>query len=400
MATAIRMPQLGMIMTEGTLAKWHKEPGAPVKQGDPLAEITTEKISYELEAPESGIFHPAVNEGDVVPIEQLIAHILQQDEPVPEPPSPKPVPVSQANAVAPIPGVHRAQSGPEVRAAPSARKLAARLGIDITQVLPARPGGRIVEADVKAYAESRASASTSASAKTDHLGLPPGLPTPSKIEPLAGIRKAIASNMRRSVSNAAQLSFHIEVDMTAATALRKERGRGEAVSLSTADVVMKACADALLKNPRLNTILSDGKVYYFEEINIGLAVALNDGLIVPVIRNAEAKSIKELAAERKDLSERARSNKLKSDELTGGTFSLTVLGTVDGFTPLLYPGQSAILGVGRIAKKPVVVGDEIVVREMTTISLTVDHQVVDGAPASAFLRRVKQLLEHPEHLFY
>ena len=395
MATAIRMPQLGMIMTEGTLAKWHKEPGAPVKQGDPLAEITTEKISYELEAPDSGIFHPVVNEGDVIPIEELIAHILQEGESLPETPTPKPVVASQAAPVASAPRTTRAQSGADVRAAPSARKLAAKLGIDIAQVPPARPGGRIVEADVKAYADTR----PSTPAKAEESGLPPGLPEPSKVEPLAGIRKAIANNMRRSVSNAAQLSFHIEVDMTEATALRKERSKSADISLSAADIIMKACADALLKNPRLNTVLSDGKIRYFDEVNMGLAVALNDGLLVPVIRNAESKSILQLAAERKDLSERARSSKLKADELTGGTFSLTVLGTVDGFTPLLYPGQSAILGVGRIAKRPVVIGDEIVVRETATLSLTVDHQVVDGAPASAFLRRVKQLLEHPQQLF-
>ena len=389
------MPQLGMIMTEGTLAKWHKEPGALVKQGDPLAEITTEKISYELEAPESGIFHPAVSEGDIVPIEELIAHILQEGEPVPEISTPKPVTPPQPVPVASAPRTAPTQPGAEVRAAPSARKLAAKLGINISQVPPARPGGRIVEADVKAYAETGASTPS----KPEDRSLPPGLPEPSKVEPLAGIRKAIANNMRRSMSNAAQLSFHIEVDMTEAASLRKDRSRGEAISLSAADIVMKACADALLKNPRLNTILSDGKVHYFDQVNMGLAVALNDGLLVPVIRNAESKSVTQLAAARKDLSERARSSKLKADELTGGTFSLTVLGTVDGFTPLLYPGQSAILGVGRIAKKPVVVGDEIVIREMATLSLTVDHQVVDGVPASAFLRRVKQLLEHPEGLF-
>ena len=395
MATAIRMPQLGMIMTEGTLAKWHKEPGAPVKQGEPLAEITTEKISYELESPESGVFHPVVNEGDIIPIEELIAHILQEGESVPETPARKPVVASRAAPAASTPRTVRAQPGAEVRAAPSARKLAARLGIDISEVPPARPGGRIIEADVKAYAETR----TSVSPKAEGSGLPPGLPEPSKVEPLAGIRKAIAANMRRSVSNAAQLSFHIEVDMTEPTALRKERSKGEEVSLSAADIIMKACADALLKNPRLNTILSDGKVHYFDQVNMGLAVALNDGLLVPVIRNADSKSIAQLAAERRDLTERARASKLRADELTGGTFSLTVLGTVDGFTPLLYPGQSAILGVGRIARKPVVVGDEIVIREMATFSLTVDHQVVDGAPASAFLRRIKQLLEHPRQLF-
>ena len=262
---------------------------------------------------------------------------------------------------------------------------------------PARPGGRIVEADVKTYAEGQASAPSPK--KDEKAVLPSGLPTPSRIVPLAGIRKAIATNMRRSVSNAAQLSFHLDVDMTQVTALRRKHSRGSDVSLSATDIIMKACAEALLKNPQLNTVLSDGKVYYFDQVDIGIAVALNEGLVVPVIKNVQAKTVKELASERKDVSGRARDGKLKADEMTGGTFTLTVLGTVDGFTPLLNPGRSAILGVGRVAKKAVVVGDEIVAREMATLSLTVDHQVVDGAPASAFLRRLKQLIEHPEALF-
>ena len=397
MATAIRMPQLGMIMTEGTLAKWHKRAGTTVQQGEPLAEITTEKISYELESPESGIFQPVVNEGDVVPIEELIAHILKEGETVPEAPASKPAGGMATPAASVAARGARTQASGEVRAAPSARKLAASLGIDITLVPPARPGGRIVEADVKAYTEGRGSAPSPE--KDDKATLPHGLPTPSRIVPLAGIRKAIASNMRRSVSNAAQLSFHLDVDMTEVTALRREYSRGNDVPLSAADIIMKACAEALLKNPQLNTVLSDGKVHYFDQVDIGMAVALNEGLVVPVIKNVQAKTVTELASERKDISGRARDGKLKADEMTGGTFTLTVLGTVDGFTPLLNPGRSAILGVGRVAKKPVVVGDEIVAREMATLSLTVDHQVVDGAPASAFLRRLKQLLEHPDSLF-
>ncbi len=397
MATAIRMPQLGMIMTEGTLAKWHKGPGTTVQQGEPLAEITTEKISYELESPESGIFHPVVNEGDVVPIEELIAHILKEGEPVPETPASIPAGAMASPAASVAARGARTQASGEVRAAPSARKLAASLGIDITLVPPARPGGRIVEADVTAYAEGRGSAPSPE--KDEKATLPPGLPTPSRIVSLAGIRKAIASNMRRSVSNAAQLSFHLDVDMTEVTALRREHSRGNDVPLSAADIIMKACAEALLKNPQLNTVLSDGKVHYFDQVDIGMAVALNEGLVVPVIKNVQAKTVTELASERKDISGRARDGKLKADEMTGGTFTLTVLGTVDGFTPLLNPGRSAILGVGRVSKKPVVIGDEIVAREMATLSLTVDHQVVDGAPASAFLRRLKQLLEHPDSLF-
>ena len=338
-----------------------------------------------------------VNEGDVVPIEELIAHILKEGEPVPEAPAPKSgVLPETAVSSAPSRGP-KTQANGNVRAAPSARKLAAKLGIDIALVPPARPGGRIVEADVKTYAEAQASAPSPK--KDEKAVFPSGLPTPSRIVPLAGIRKAIATNMRRSVSNAAQLSFHLDVDMTQATALRREHSRGSDVPLSAADIIMKACAEALLKNPQLNTVLSDGKIYYFDQVDIGLAVALNEGLVVPVIKNVQEKTVTELASERKDLSGRARDGKLKADEMTGGTFTLTVLGTVDGFTPLLNPGRSAILGVGRVTKKAVVVGDDIVAREMATLSLTVDHQVVDGAPASTFLRRLKQLLEHPEALF-
>ena len=372
-------------------------PAPPSNRASPSPRSPRRKSPYELEAPESGIFHPVVNEGDIVPIEELIAHILKEGESVPEPPAPKSVDVIATAASTTTTRGTRTQASGDVRAAPSARKLAARLGIDIALVPPARPGGRIVEADVKIYAEGQVSASSPG--KVEKSVLPSGLPTPSRIVPLAGIRKAIATNMRRSVSNAAQLSFHLDVDMTQATALRREHSRGSDVPLSAADIIMKACAEALLKNPQLNTVLSDGKVYYFDQVDIGLAVALNEGLIVPVIKNVQAKTVKELASERKDVSGRARDGKLKADEMTGGTFTLTVLGTVDGFTPLLNPGRSAILGVGRVAKRAVVVGDEIVAREMATLSLTVDHQVVDGAPASAFLRRLKQLIEHPEALF-
>ncbi|MFQ5934491.1 MAG: biotin/lipoyl-containing protein, partial [Dehalococcoidia bacterium] len=213
MATAILMPQLGMIMTEGTLAKWFKKPGDTVQQGEPLAEITTEKITYELEAPASGLFHPVVTEGDVVPVEELIAHILADGEEPPETPKPKAVSAEQPRLVAPQ-RQFRASAPEGVRAAPSARRLAAELGIDISQVPPSRPGTRIVEANVRAFAEE-------AEEKSSAPALP-GLPSPTQVEPLQGIRRIIAERMRESVANAAQLSFHLDVDMTEATRLRRQ----------------------------------------------------------------------------------------------------------------------------------------------------------------------------------
>ncbi|MEE9198327.1 MAG: dihydrolipoamide acetyltransferase family protein [Dehalococcoidia bacterium] len=390
MATSIRMPQLGMIMTEGTLAKWLKGPGETVQQGEPLAEITTEKITYELEAPEAGIFQPVAQEGEVVSVQGLIAYLLAEGESMPEPPQrrePATPPAASRGPRASSP----APASEAVQAAPGARRLAARLGIDISLVPPSRPGGRIIEADVQSYADE---------AKAPGPAAPvPETPSPSRVEAIQGMRRAIAENMRRSLADSAQLTFHLDVDMTEAVAARRRLSRGSNVTLSTVDIFLKACAEALVRHPQLNSALRDGSIHYFDEVNIALAVALEDGLVAPVIRDVCSKDIFQLARERASLVARAQKGKLLPDDLAGGTFTLTVLGSVDGFTPILNPGQSAILGVGRVAKKPAVVGDELVARQMATLSLTVDHQVVDGAPAASFLRRLQQILERPESLF-
>ena len=387
------MPHLGMIMTEGTLAKWHKNAGEAVSLGEPLAEITTEKITYELEAPNIGLFHPVVQEGEVVPVEGLIAFLLAEGEPTPEIPkaSAPPVaasPAAPARRAAPTAGPGPAAEG--VRAAPSARRLAAQLDIDIAQVPPARPGGRITESDVRAYAEQKG-----AGPPTPAM---PGMPEPSKVAPVQGMRKIIADRMHSSLATTAQLTFHLDVDMTEASALRKEASQKSGVTLSTADFFMKACGQALGRHPKLNSAMVDGSIHYYDQVNIGLAVALDDGLVVPVIKDVNAKEITRLAEERIELVDKAQNGKLLPDDMAGGTFTLTVLGSVDGFTPILNTGQTAILGVGRIAKKPVVEGNEIVVREMGTVSLTIDHRVVDGAPAASFFRRLKQILERPSQL--
>lgn len=394
MATEIRMPHLGMIMTEGTLAKWFKGAGEAVNQGEPLAEITTEKITYELEAPGTGVFQPVVQEGESVPVEGLIAFLLAEGEPVPEIPQPSnPVPAAASAPPAPQ-GTATPRPGPAaegVRAAPSARRLAAQLNIDISQVPPTRPGGRITEADVRAFAEQVEAAPASS--------VMPGMPEPSNVEQVQGMRQIIAERMHSSLANTAQLTFHLDVDMTEAGALRKEASQKSEVTLSTADIFMKACGQALGRHPRLNSAMVDSSIHYYDQVNIGLAVALEDGLVVPVIKDVNGKDIIQLAEERTDLVDKAQNSKLLPDDMAGGTFTLTVLGSVDGFTPILNTGQTAILGVGRIAKRPVVEGDEIVVRELATVSLTVDHRVVDGAPTASFFRRLKQILERPGQLF-
>ena len=170
-------------------------------------------------------------------------------------------------------------------------------------------------------------------------------------------------------------------------------------TIAMAHVLIKACAESLKRNPELNSLLSDGNVHYFDQVNIGVAVSLKEGLIVPVVKQAGAKSIFEIALETDELADKARDGKLKPGDTAGGTFTISVLGSVDGFTPILNAGQSAILGVGRSVNKPVVKNGDIVVREMMTVSLTVDHQVIDGAVAAGFLRRLKQLVERPAGLF-
>ena len=391
MAVSIVMPKLGMVMSEGTVARYSKAAGETVAQGEVIAEIETEKISYELEATDSGIFHPVVSEGTVVPVDGLVGYLLAEGETAPEPetqpaaaqPSTRPEPVRGKPAAARPPGS-------EVRSTPGARRLAASLGVDIAQVTPTGPGGRVVEDDVRAAEQGAAPAGPV---------VPAGLPEPSKTVPLEGIRKSIAEHMKGSIAGTAQLSFFLELDVTDAQRLRREASGGEGGTIAMADVLIKACAETLKRHPEHNTVLSDGAVLYFDEVNIGMAVALSEGLIVPVVKRADTKSIVEISKETGDLADKAREGSLLPDEVSGGTFTISVLGSVDGFTPVLNSGQSAILGVGRSVEKPVVKGGEVVVREMMTVSLTVDHQVIDGALAAGFLRRLQQTVGRPANLF-
>ena len=388
MATPIVMPRLGDFMIEGTVASLAKSMGDPVAQGEVIAEIETEKVNYDLEAIDSGFFHPAVEAGATVPVDGLIGYVLAEGE---EPPASAHPPAAAAPSAAPpsAPGRRRAAArGDVVPSTPGARKLAAKLGVELSEVTATGPRGRVVEADVRAHAEREQVSRT-----------PPGLPTPSRSVPLAGMRKAVAEHMLSSITTSAQLSYALEIDVTEAQRLRRELSRESGLSVTLGHVLMKASAEALRRVPEINTVLWDGEVLYFDEANIGFAVALDDGLIVPVVRDVGGKTISQLSAEAAELAKKARGGRLLPDEVLGGTFTISILGTVDAFTPILNRGQSAILGVGRSLEKPVVRDGEVVVREMMTVSLTADHQVVDGAVAAAFLRRFQQMVERPVRLF-
>lgn len=391
MAVEIVMPKLGMVMSEGTVSRWAKTAGEAVKQGELVAEIETEKINYELEATGNGLFHPIVAEGAVVPVDGLLGYLLADGEAVPEARPKKPSAARAPRRAQRRRAAPGRATGDGVRSTPGARRLAAKLGVDISAVTPTGPGGRVVEADVRAFEAPQE--------ETAAPALPPGLPEPSETTPLAGMRKSIADHMKGSLAGTAQLSFFLELDVTDAQALRKQASSSGGATIGMAHVIMKACAGALGSNPQLNTVLSGDTVLRFDGVNMGVAVSLRDGLIVPVVRGVEGKNIQALADETADLADKARRGALSPDEVAGGTFTISVLGSVDGFTPILNAGQSAILGVGRSVEKPVVRKGEIVVREMMTVSLTVDHQVIDGAVAASFLRRLQQLIERPAPLF-
>ena len=383
MATPIVMPRLGDFMTEGVVSKFSKSIGDKVDQGEVIAEIETEKVNYDLEATVSGVFHPIVESGATVAVDGIMGYLLEEGEAVPvveenlgsQPTSDNKVRRQKKS------GKTSSQPGAPIPSTPGARKLAGKLGVDLSKVIASGPRGRIVEADVRSFLDNE-----------NNSDVPAGLPEPSDVAPLTGMRKAIAANMKDSLSGSAQLSYFLEVDVTEAQKLRRDAG------VTLGSLLIKAAAEAIGKVPDLNSVLANGTVYRFKEINIAFAVALDDGLVVPVIRGVEDKKVSEISEEMSTLSEQARKGNIKPDQLIGGTFTISILGSVDGFTPILNQGQVGLLGVGRSVQKPVVRSGEIIIREMMVLSLTGDHQVIDGAVAASFFRRLQQQIERPPRL--
>ena len=440
LATPIVMPRLGDFMTEGTVVRLAKSQGDEISQGEVIAEIETEKLNYDLESVAGGKFHPIVDEGATVAVDGLIGYVLAAGE---EPPAAEAPAVPRRGAAAGRapsrrPAARRG-AGDAVRSTPGARRVASNLGVDLSQVTATGPGGRVVEADVRAFAEQQAAkpavvpSTPGARRLAANLGvdlsqvtatgprgrvveadvrafadsqqaeqapaMPPGLPEPSKSETLRGMRRSIAQHMSDSLKNSAQLSYFLEVDVTEAQRLRREASQGSDVNLTMAHVLIRACAVALQRIPAMNSVLANGTIHYFDQINMGVAVALDDGLIVPVVRDIGSMDIRAIATATNEMAEKARANSLSPDDVVGGTFTISVLGSVDGFTPILNPPQSGILGVGRSIQKSVVSRGEVVVREMMTLSLTADHQVIDGAVAASFMRRLQATVERPAALF-
>jgi pyruvate dehydrogenase E2 component (dihydrolipoyllysine-residue acetyltransferase) len=396
MATPVYLKKMTWTMEEGLIGKWLKHEGDKVSEGEGLCEVETEKTTDEIQAPASGTLLTILHkEGTAVPVNALIAVIGSPGEDISSIPvsvqpidaagaqpatlqKTEPAPVAPAISEAPEPSLER------IRISPSARRLARERGVDVAKIKGTGPGGRIVSEDVLAFS-----------------GKPEAGPPLEqyKSAPLAGHRKVIADRLSLSARTAVHVPITMEIDMTPAERLKSEKEK-TGLQVSYNDFTIRATAMALREFPAVNTMLLGQELRTMNEVNVGFAVVSGDDLLVPVIRNADHLSLEDISRSTKMLAERARSGSLTTREMSGGTFTVSNLGMydVDLFAPVINPPETAILGVGRIVPKLVVVGENMAVRQMMTLTLVFDHRVIDGVRAAKFLQRVKQLLETPEKL--
>jgi pyruvate dehydrogenase E2 component (dihydrolipoamide acetyltransferase) len=393
--TRVILPKLGLTMDEGRLVAWHKREGETVAKGEVLFEVETDKATLEVEAPTAGVVRRILVPADTsVPVATVIALIADTaDEPLPDvAPAGMPAGTPAVTPAGMTPGLLLASRSPSpagapsspdgsdrVRSSPAARKRAQELGVDINIVRGTGPGGRVGLEDVQAAASSPP-ASSGGSQST---------PSGEKREPLARMRRAVAEAMTRSVREAPQFSISRDVDMTAANAKRKAAG------VSYTDVIVAAAATALRAHPRLRSRFDGDAVIESDRTDIGIAIALDAGLIVPVLRDADHKDLATLRDEREALETAAHSGHLRADAFGGATLTVSNLGTfgVDRFTAIVNPPEAAILAVGRVAERVIAANGAPTVRPVVSLTLSIDHRVADGADAARFLADVARHLE-------
>ena len=397
MATNIVMPQMGYDMREGTVVRWHKKEGEAVARGEALADIETDKAIVEYPAFISGVLGKIMAEaGVVVPVGELIAVITAPGEDVPDnltqaEAEPTLAPVNTAPQVAPTQGSAVATKSDEVRASPIARRLARERGINLGDITGTGPGGRIVEKDVLEYTPPDAAVAVSDSLAS---------PNPqSHLVELSRMRQTIARVTSDSKREAPHFYVTAEVDMTGAMDLRRDINEAVAgdTRVTVNDLIVKAAALALVKYPKFNASFQGESLRMNASINIGIAIALEAGLMVPGIGNCEAKKLTEIAAASKDLIERANSGHLRNEEYSETTFSVSNLGMydVESFSAIIYPPHAAVLAVGTVKEQAVVRNGELAVAQMMKATLSTDHRVADGAEAARFLVEIKEILENP-----
>ena len=404
-------------MEEGRLVKWAKHEGDAVKSGDTLAEVETDKAIMELVARADGqLLKVLVPEGSTVPVGNIVAWIGKPGEKVdgtgsqtvgtgsqesgagaakPAPaPAPKP---AAAPAAAPSPASAAAPvDATRVKASPLARRIAKDVGVDLKLVQGSGPGGRVVKRDVEGgAAQSRVAA---APAPGSRLPTPSGAPY--EDVPLTQIRKTIAKRLAASIGPIPHFFLTTEIDMERAAEAREALNKqlGEAGGkISFNDIVIKAVALALVQHRACNAWFQEDHIRYWNEVHVGMAVAIEDGLITPVIRNADMKSLRQIGEESRELAGRARTRRLKPEDYTGATFSVSNLGMfdIDQFTAVINPPEAGIVAIGSIAAKAVPDGDRVVVRRRLRVTMSCDHRVIDGATGAAYLKTLKQMLENP-----
>lgn len=396
MSIPITVPKLGLTMEEATLVSWAVAPGTQVAKGDTLFSIETDKINYDVEAEGAGFVDRTVAEGETVVVGAVVGYLLSSPNegrpvavaaPVPEA---VPAPIEPAPCAA-VDAAPQTSDKPGRRySSPLARRIAAENDIAISDLIGTGPRGVILKRDVE-----KALATNSAS--------PAASPGAASRRPLTAMRKAISQRMAHSLASTAQMTGFGKVDMTDVVEWRAgllNLLSPEAPRPTYTDIVVKGCALVLRELPILNSYIDGSDVVTWEDVNVGIAVAVDGGLLVPVIRNADRLSLLEIAAERVALIERARSGKIAPRDLEGGTFTVSNFGSYGGDfeTPILNAPQSALLGIGRIADEPAVRDKQIVIRAIMMMSLTFDHRLIDGADAGKFRSRLRDLLEQPSHL--
>ncbi|MGG0790904.1 dihydrolipoamide acetyltransferase family protein [Peribacillus simplex] len=439
MATEVVMPKLGATMEEGTIVSWLVQIGETVEEGDPIAEIQTDKIVLEIEAETTGVLLKTLYDaGAVVKVHENIAYLGEENESVEDLEKQSPsVSLQSAEEQIATPAEESAiqtrqlASGYKIRRTPAARKLAKDTQIDLRNFTGSGPLGRIQKIDVEKYLAEHSQKITPLAKKIaedqeiDYRGIT-GSGTRGKIVkddiitgsasenngnqanvqderrvPFIGMRKVIADRISSSAYTAPHVTLLSEIDMTKCVSLRKDLlpviEKAEGLRISFNEILIKATAFALKLHPGMNISLEGNEIVYHFNINIGLAVAVPDGLVVPVLKDVEQKGLATITREAKMIGKQAREGKLSPDDMRESTFTISNLGmyAVDGFTPIINTPNAAILGVGRIQEKPVSVNGEVVVRSMMNLSLSFDHRIIDGAPAAAFLTDLKDTLENP-----
>lgn len=427
MATNVLLPQWGMNMEDGLLVKWLVKEGDAIEEGQALVEVETAKINSELESPATGVIaHLMFDEGATAKVGEIVVVIGEPGESVARPENTRQSSVSRRRPAE----QNRPQrtSGTRTQVTPIARRLARDNDIDVDTLEGTGPNGRITEDDVRKAIEQKSVASVRvqivpkarALAKEHDIDLdsivgsgPNGRILVTDVEriiaekspanvrevvPLRGLRRTIADRMMLSATSMAQVTLTTEADVTELVALREalvSEWREHRVRPLDLDLIVKAVAETLAEHPRLNATLVNDEVRIMDSVNVGTAMAVPDGLVVPVISNADEKSALDIAREIRDLADKSRKNGLTVDDMTGATFTITSLANydIDAFTPIIDPPQVAIIGVGRINEKPAVFEGQIAIRSMIFLSLAFDHRALDGVPAGEFLRALKGRLE-------